>query len=82
VTLFNRSRKDRKILAYSYFQRGSTPAGFLPEFSTLDVSSQSTLKPIKTAKSAAGKSSPRTPPAVHIHHKFIIIDAETDSPTI
>jgi phosphatidylserine/phosphatidylglycerophosphate/cardiolipin synthase-like enzyme len=24
----------------------------------------------------------RTPPAVHIHHKFIVIDGDTDAPTI
>ena len=36
----------------------------------------STLKPAATAGKKGG------PPAVHVHHKFIIIDAETDHPTI
>jgi phosphatidylserine/phosphatidylglycerophosphate/cardiolipin synthase-like enzyme len=71
VTLYNRSRQDKKILAYSYFQKGDTPAGFLPELSTVDLSSMSTLPPSK-----------RPAPAVHIHHKFIVIDAETDTPII
>jgi len=78
VTLFNRSRKDKKILPYSYFQKSSAPADFLPEFSTVDLSSMSTLKP----RPAAGGKKKGGPPAVHVHHKFIIIDAETDSPTI
>jgi phosphatidylserine/phosphatidylglycerophosphate/cardiolipin synthase-like enzyme len=76
VTLFNRSRKDKKVLAYSYFKPGDTPAGFLPEFSAVDMSSKSTLPPPKKGKKRGG------PPAVHIHHKFIVIDAETDNPII
>ena len=75
VELFNRSRKDKKILAYAYFHPGDTPAGFLPEFSTVDLSSRSTLPPPKSGKKLG-------PPAVHIHHKFIVIDANTDNPTI
>ena len=75
MTLFNRSRKDKKVLAYSFFRPGATPAGFLPELSSVDLSSESTLPPPKGQKK-------RGPPAVHIHHKFIIIDAETDAPTI
>jgi phosphatidylserine/phosphatidylglycerophosphate/cardiolipin synthase-like enzyme len=75
VELFHRSRKDRKVLAYSFFRPGDTPAGFLPEFSTVDLSSRSTLPPPKPGKKGG-------PPAVHIHHKFIIIDGDTDTPTI
>ena len=76
IDLFNRSQHDRKTLAYNYFRPGKTPAGFLPELSTVDFSSKSTLG---TPKGNKGK---RPPPAVHIHHKFIVIDAETDAPTI
>jgi phosphatidylserine/phosphatidylglycerophosphate/cardiolipin synthase-like enzyme len=79
VTLYNRSRKDKKVLAYSYFRPGNTPAGFLPEFSAVDMSSKSTLSP---PKRAAGKKKGGGPPAVHIHHKFIVIDAETEKPII
>lgn len=75
VELFNRSRHDHKALAYNYFRPGKTPAGFLPEFSTVDLSSRSTLGPPKGGRA-------RTPPAVHIHHKFIVIDGDTDTPTI
>jgi phosphatidylserine/phosphatidylglycerophosphate/cardiolipin synthase-like enzyme len=76
VTLYNRSRKDKKVLAYSYFRPGNTPAGFLPEFSAVDMSSKSTLPPPAKGKKKGG------PPAVHIHHKFIVIDAETMNPII
>jgi phosphatidylserine/phosphatidylglycerophosphate/cardiolipin synthase-like enzyme len=78
ITLFNRSRKDRKVLAYNYFRPGDTPAGFLPELNAVDMSSMSTLKP---AKPTGGKKK-AGPPAVHIHHKFIVVDADTNSPTI
>jgi phosphatidylserine/phosphatidylglycerophosphate/cardiolipin synthase-like enzyme len=76
VELFNRSRRDKQVLAYSYFRPGDTPADFLPEFNAVDMSSQSTLPPPKPG------SKKRPPPAVHIHHKFIVIDADTDNPTI
>jgi phosphatidylserine/phosphatidylglycerophosphate/cardiolipin synthase-like enzyme len=76
VTLYNRSQKDKKVLAYSYFRPGATPAGFLPELSAVDLSSKSTLPPPKKGTKKGG------PPAVHIHHKFIVIDAETETPVI
>jgi phosphatidylserine/phosphatidylglycerophosphate/cardiolipin synthase-like enzyme len=76
VTLFNRSRKDRKVLAYSYFRPGDTPTGFLPELNAIDMSLKSTLPPAK------GRSGHGGPPAIHIHHKFIVVDAETSTPTI
>jgi len=76
VTLFKRSRKDKKVLAYSFFRPGATPAEFLPELSSVDLSSESALPPPKAGQKKRG------PPAVHIHHKFIVIDADTDDPTI
>jgi phosphatidylserine/phosphatidylglycerophosphate/cardiolipin synthase-like enzyme len=79
VTLYNRSRKDKKVLAYNYFRPGTTPTGFLPEFSTIDTSAWSTNAPPKTA---SGKKAGGAPPAVHIHHKFLVIDADTNAPTI
>lgn len=76
VTLYHRSRRDKKVISYDYFHRGYAPASFLPELSAIDFSSRSTAPP--------PKAGPRKnmPPAVHIHHKFIIIDAETDAPTV
>lgn len=76
VTLFNRSRKDKKVVAYDYFSKNNAPAGFLPEFSSVDFSARSTLPP----PAEGGKK--KFVPAVHIHHKFIVIDADTPDPTI
>jgi len=77
VTIFNRSRKDRKVLPYAYFNPGKAPSGFLPELSSVDFSSRSIVPPLKPVK---GK---RTfMPAVHIHHKFIVLDAETKNSII
>ena len=78
VTLYNRSRKDKKVLAYNYFRPASTPAGFLPEFSTIDTGAWSTNPPPKATPGKKGS----LPPAVHIHHKFLVIDADTPAPTI
>ena len=77
VELFNRSQRDRSAIAYNYFRPGKTPAGFLSELSTVDLTSKSTLSSAK-----GKKKDQRPPPAVHIHHKFIVIDAEADKPTI
>ena len=82
IDLFNRSRKDRKTIAYDYFRPGNTPANFLPELNAVDMSSRSTLGTVKAASKKAGGKAKRSPPAVHVHHKFIVIDADTDEPTI
>ena len=68
VTLYNRSRHERDTLSYDYFDPATAPAGFLPEFRTINVS-----------KFSGGKG---PPVAVHIHHKFIVIDGDTPNPTI
>lgn len=68
VEIYNRSRTDRKVLQYDYFARSNAPRNFLPELWTIDVSKYS------------GGRQPAFP--VHIHHKFIVIDGDTDHPTI
>jgi phosphatidylserine/phosphatidylglycerophosphate/cardiolipin synthase-like enzyme len=70
VELYNRSRSDHKTTTYSYFRSGTEPRGFLPELASLDTSSYS-LHP-----------SNKNIPAVHVHHKFIIIDADTNHPVV
>ncbi|HTV27270.1 MAG TPA: phospholipase D-like domain-containing protein [Xanthobacteraceae bacterium] len=75
ITLYNRSQRDKKVTSYSYFHDEDAPTGFLPELSSVDFSSKSTLPPVTRGKK-------RFVPAVHIHHKFIVIDAETDHPII
>ncbi len=70
VEVFNRSRADHKTTSYSYFRSGMEPRGFLPELAGIDTSSYSLHPPGKNI------------PAVHVHHKFLIIDADTDHPTL
>lgn len=78
VTVFNRSRKDKKIVDYDRFTGNQPPAGFLPEQSTIDTSSKVIgAKPKKQMKPGSSKI-----PPVHIHHKFIVVDGETANPTI
>jgi len=79
VTLFNRSRTQRDVLAYDFFNPSTAPANFLPELSSIDTSRFSTVPPAPPSND--GKK-PHSPPAVHIHHKFIVIDADTKRPTI
>jgi len=78
VEVFHRSRKDKKIVDFDRFAGTQTPAGFLPEQSTIDTSSKVIgAKPKQTQKAGSSKI-----PPVHIHHKFIVIDGETSHPTI
>jgi phosphatidylserine/phosphatidylglycerophosphate/cardiolipin synthase-like enzyme len=70
VDVWNRSRKDHKTVSYDLFRPGTEPRDFLPELSTVDTSTYSLSPP-------GGKV-----PAVHVHHKFVLIDADTDHPTI
>src|SRR5581483_9798074 len=78
VELFNRSRKDKKAIAYDLFRPATAPEGWLPEFSTVGTLQEKTIGWSDSRKSPGGK----TPPAVHIHHKFIVVDAETEHPVI
>jgi phosphatidylserine/phosphatidylglycerophosphate/cardiolipin synthase-like enzyme len=68
VQIFQRSRKQKDTLSYDRFLKGTAPAGFLPELSAINTSQYS------------GAKGP--PIAIHIHHKFIVIDGDTDNPTI
>jgi phosphatidylserine/phosphatidylglycerophosphate/cardiolipin synthase-like enzyme len=72
--VFHRSQKQKDIVSFAFFgeKKAKAPAGFLPELQTIDTSKYSLYKPKK------GKGAP----TVHIHHKFIVIDGETDNPTI
>ena len=64
------------MLAYSFFRPGATPGG-LPARAGSSLRSQ---QPEHAAAAEGSEEAARR--AVHIHHKFIIIDAETDTPTI
>lgn len=84
ATIFHRSKDQRDTLPYAAFG-AAAPRGFLPELRTIDTSaydaSTSARRPAKGKKeTAANKRS--GPPPIHVHHKFIVIDGDTDSPTI
>jgi phosphatidylserine/phosphatidylglycerophosphate/cardiolipin synthase-like enzyme len=76
ATIFHRSRKEQDTLPYSAF--GTTaPRGFLPELKTIDTSAYDC-----SVKKGRGAGKGRQPPPIHVHHKFIVIDGDTDDPTV
>jgi phosphatidylserine/phosphatidylglycerophosphate/cardiolipin synthase-like enzyme len=76
ATIYHRSSsKDPDTLAYAAFTQ-PPPRGFLPELRSIDTSSFDASAETQAAKSAHG------PPPIHVHHKFIVIDGDTDQPTI
>jgi len=54
--------------------------GFLPELRSIDTS-KFDLSSTKAQAKGSGKGA-KGPPPIHIHHKFIVIDGDTDHPTI
>lgn len=76
ATIFHRSREKTDTLPYSAF--GTTaPRGFLPELRTIDTSEYDV-----SMKARKGSKKGKEPPPIHVHHKFIIIDGDTNEPTI
>lgn len=76
--IFHRSQKTPDTLPYSAFGAGA-PRGFLPELRTIDTSPYDASLTKGKAKGVKKKSAP---PPIHVHHKFIVIDGDTDAPTI
>jgi len=72
VEIFHRSRDHRDVYSYSSFQKGSEPFKFWWEIKSL---SRKILDPSALKKG-------HSPPTVHVHHKFIVIDGETKDPVI
>ena len=73
VRLYHRSEDSSDVYAHAAFPKGGAPAGFWWEASKIQL-------PGKTSTGAA--SSKKGPPEVYVHHKFVVIDGETDHPTI
>jgi phosphatidylserine/phosphatidylglycerophosphate/cardiolipin synthase-like enzyme len=86
-TIFHRSQKNPDTLPYSAFGVDA-PRGFLPELKTIDTSPYDVTRANGTAKGAKKKVAKKAakaksgPPPIHVHHKFIVIDGDTDKPTI
>jgi phosphatidylserine/phosphatidylglycerophosphate/cardiolipin synthase-like enzyme len=76
ATIFHRSKDKSDTLPYSAFGKDA-PRGFLPELRTIDTSRYDV-----SAKPRKGGKKTKEPPPIHVHHKFIVIDGDTDTPTI
>lgn len=74
TTIFHRSKEKPDTLPYAAFGKNA-PRGFLPELRTIDCTKYD------VSASAADKKK-HSPPPIHIHHKFIVIDGDTAHPTI
>ncbi|WP_027526732.1 phospholipase D-like domain-containing protein [Bradyrhizobium sp. Ec3.3] len=83
ATIFHRSQTNPDTLPYAAFG-ANAPRGFLPELKTIDTTSYDASaakgKPKPAQKAAKKKSS--GPPPILVHHKFIVIDGDTEAPTI
>jgi hypothetical protein len=73
VALYHRSENDTDVYAHAAFPKGGQPAGFWWEASKIQL-------PGKTSTGAA--TAKKGPPEVYVHHKFVVIDGETDQPII
>ncbi|WOH80325.1 phospholipase D-like domain-containing protein [Bradyrhizobium sp. BEA-2-5] len=83
ATIFHRSQSNPDTLPYAAFG-ANAPRGFLPELKTIDTTpydASAAKGKTKPAKKAAKKKS-SGPPPIHVHHKFIVIDGDTETPTI
>lgn len=76
ATIYHRANSKTDTMSYDVFGRDA-PRGFLPELRSIDTSEFDV-----SAASADDDGKPHFVPAVHIHHKFIVIDGDTDAPTI
>lgn len=74
VELYHRSREDHDVVGHDNFQKGSQPAGFWWEVKSLNAA----------VNKKTGQAKPKGGfiPQVFIHHKFVVVDAETASPVI
>lgn len=78
ATIYHRSTsKKPDTLAYAAFNQAA-PRGFLPELRSIDTSPYD----ISVSKPRKKKAKAKGPPPIHVHHKFIAIDADTKNPTI
>ena len=77
VDIFHRSRDRKDVFSHAAFRKGKQPKGFWWEISS--------VKSQVDRVSGAGdevEDNKRQPPEVYIHHKFIVLDAETDNPIV
>jgi phosphatidylserine/phosphatidylglycerophosphate/cardiolipin synthase-like enzyme len=84
VEIYNRSKDDKDVFSHALFPRGKEPQGFWWEVATLRPKEPDTTADMIDAGVAAGGAAKKKSfiPAVYIHHKFVVIDAETTNPKI
>jgi phosphatidylserine/phosphatidylglycerophosphate/cardiolipin synthase-like enzyme len=76
VETYHRSGNNKDVYGHSAFTKGKQPAGFWWEISSIRAAVD------REAHDDDEEEDHKTPPEVFVHHKFIVIDAETDDPTI
>jgi phosphatidylserine/phosphatidylglycerophosphate/cardiolipin synthase-like enzyme len=77
VAVYHRSKENRDVYSYDLFRRGKQPPGFWWEVGSIRtaVRKEADDEPLE-------EEGRKQPPEVYIHHKFLVIDAETDNPVI
>jgi phosphatidylserine/phosphatidylglycerophosphate/cardiolipin synthase-like enzyme len=80
VEIYNRSKNNKDVFSHRAFDRGNTPNGFWTEISNIKKEMQLQLD--DDGEGGTQTSSSGTAPEVYIHHKFIVIDGETNNPVI
>src|ERR1019366_1255288 len=73
--LFERSKEDNMVVGHASFGKNKTPLGFWQESNTLVDPS------LPKPKTTTGTKKTFIPP-VYVHQKIVIIDGESDTPTI
>jgi phosphatidylserine/phosphatidylglycerophosphate/cardiolipin synthase-like enzyme len=77
VAIYDRSTASRDVYAHDAYSRGTAPPGFWWEVDSIRVALHRA-----TDDAAPDEAGQRQPPEVYIHHKFVLVDAETDHPII
>jgi phosphatidylserine/phosphatidylglycerophosphate/cardiolipin synthase-like enzyme len=70
VDLYHRSESDHDVVGHETFRKDAGPQGFWFERNTI------------LSQKIGGGAKSGSAPEVYVHHKFVVIDAETDDPII
>ena len=73
--LYERSKEDNMVVGHDSFGKNKTPLGFWFESNTL-------VDPSLPKPKAGAKAKKSFVPPVYVHQKIVIVDGETDAPTI
>jgi len=73
--LYEKSKQDNMVVGHDSFGQNQTPTGFWQESNVLQDPTKPKPKP-KEGKKSSGI------PNVYVHQKIVIVDGETDHPTI